>query len=249
MHIGKMRTSLLTLMGFLSVFVTVTRAQDAPRYKFDPTWPKELPKNWILGHVEGITVDKDDHIWVLHDPSSVPADDASSAQVPPTAACCVAAPPILEFDQEGNVLAAWGGPGTTKDWPVMAHGLWVDRDGNVWIAGAWDAEFALPAWQKPKDSDPWDRHVLKLTHDGKLLLEIGHPSKAPANNQDTTILGGPSSMQVDEIAHEVYIADGYLNKRIVVYDSNTGEFKRGWGPYGIPLSEINNSKLAAYDRT
>jgi len=128
----------------------------------------------------------------------------------------------------------------------MAHGLWVDRDGNVWIGGYWDAELSSPAW-RPKDSALWDRQVLKLTRDGQLLLEIGHPTKAPINNQDTTILGGPSSMQVDDIAHEVYIADGYLNKRIVVYDSNQGEFRRGWGPYGMPLSEIKNNKLSAFD--
>jgi hypothetical protein len=236
-------------VGAILILAVGMQAQEVPRYKFDPSWPKELPKNWILGHVEGITVDKDNHIWVLHDPSSVPADDSNASQVPPTAECCVAAPPVLEFDEDGNLLAAWGGQAAASDWPAMAHGLWVDKTGSVWIAGAWDAEFNLPAWQKPKDSQLWDRHVLKFTSGGKLLLEIGRPSKAPINNQDTTILGGPSSMQVDENAHEVYIADGYLNKRIVVYDSDTGKFKRGWGPYGVSLTEINNSKQASYDRS
>ena len=222
-------------------------AQGVPQYRFDPTWPKELPHNWILGHVEGIAVDQQDHIWLVHDPRSVPADDASAAQKPPTTFCCVAAPPVIELDRAGNVLNAWGGPELTPDWPTMVHGLWVDAEGNVWLAGAWDAEFNLPAWQRPPENAPWDRHVLKFSPAGKLLLEIGHPSKAPINNQDTTILGGPSSIQVDELAHEVFIADGYMNKRIIVYDSVTGAFKRGWGPYGVPLDQIDNKPQLAYD--
>src|SRR5213078_1466140 len=92
-----------------------------------------------------------------------------------------------------------------------------------------------------------DRQVLKFSADGKLLLEIGHRTDAPINNQDTTILGAASDMFVDEASHEVYIADGYMNRRIVVYDSNTGAFKRGWGAYGIPLSEIDNGRPAKYD--
>ena len=92
-----------------------------------------------------------------------------------------------------------------------------------------------------------DRQVLKFSPDGKLLLEIGHPSNAPINNQDTTILGAPAELYVDDDAHEVYIADGYLNRRIVVYDSNSGAFKRGWGAYGIPLSQIDNGPRLTYD--
>jgi hypothetical protein len=224
-------------------------AQGVPQYRFDPGWPKELPHNWILGHVEGIAVDKQDHIWLVHDPRSVPADDASAAQKPPTTFCCVAAPPVIELDRAGNVLNAWGGSELTPDWPTMVHGLWVDMEGNVWLAGAWDGEFNLPAWQRPPENASWDRHVLKFSPAGKLLLEIGHPSKAPINNQDTTILGGPSSIQVNELEHEVFIADGYMNKRIVVYDSVTGVFKRGWWPYGVPLDQIDNKPQLAYDHT
>ena len=61
------------------------------------------------------------------------------------------------------------------------------------------------------------------------------------------MLGSPSELYVDEAAHEIYIADGYLNRRIVVYDSNTGAFKRGWGAYGIPLSQIDNGPRPFYD--
>ena len=89
--------------------------------------------------------------------------------------------------------------------------------------------------------------MFKFSPDGKLLLEIGHPSRDPANNRDTSILGGPWELTVDDSAHEVYIADGGLNRRVVVYDSNTGAFKRGWGAYGIPLNEIDGSRLPPYD--
>jgi hypothetical protein len=127
-------------------------------------------------------------------------------------------------------------------------GLEVDKEGNVWVGGAWAENYnPNPAVIGPDRRDLWDRQVLKFTSDGKQLLEIGHPTKSPANNQDTTILGGPGRVVVDESAHEVYIGDGFLNKRVVVYDSNTGTFKRGWGAYGILLSDIDNSKLPPYD--
>jgi DNA-binding beta-propeller fold protein YncE len=101
---------------------------------------------------------------------------------------------------------------------------------------------------KPKDLSLGDRQVLKLSPDGKkVLLEIGHPAAGPANNQDTSILGAAAEIAVDDAAHEVYIADGYLNRRVVVYDSNDGTFKRGWGAYGMPLSQIDNAPPAPYD--
>ena len=110
------------------------------------------------------------------------------------------------------------------EWPTSEHSILVDKGGNVWISG--------------QGAD--DREVLKFTSDGKQLLEIGHHSKAPKNNQDTSILGHPAGLFVDDAAHEIYIADGYLNNRVVVYNSDTGAFKRGWGAYGIPLSQVTN---------
>ena len=120
--------------------------------------------------------------------------------------------------------------------------MWVDKDMNVWIGGIWAATFSRIPGQPPDRSLPWDRQVLKFNSDGKRLLEIGHPTNGSANNQDTTYLGGPAGMVVDEDAHEVYIADGYMNKRVLVYDSLSGAFKRGWGAYGIQLSEVDNAK-------
>lgn len=228
--------ALFWLLGFLAA--PMLHAQAAPRYKVDPYWPKELPNNWILSNVHGIFVDLQDHVWVLTDPAALAANEIGAAQTPPRAACCVPSPSVIVLGADGSVLKSWGHPGFVPDWPSAEHGIWVDREGNVWVGGNSVGANARR---------PWDRQVLELSNDGKPLLEIGHPTQDPMNNQDTSILGGPGEMTVDDAAHEVYIADGFLNRRVVVYDSNTGAFKRGWGAYGIPLDQIDNSKLAPYN--
>jgi hypothetical protein len=247
LRIAKMLTVVAMLLVSVGCFLGLNlRAQAPPRYKFDPSWPKTLPNKWIFGTVQGVVADKDGHIWVLQYPRSIPSDDLGAAQDPPSSECCIAAPAVIEFDADGNVLKSWGGPGYVPNWPTIEKGLWVDKKGNVWISGVYADEMALSANFPPKESLQWDRQVLKFSGDGKLLLQIGRPAKDPINNQDTTILGGPASIRVDDDNDEVYIADGFMNKRIVVYDSNTGAFKRGWGAYGIPLSEIDNARPAAF---
>jgi hypothetical protein len=215
------------VLGFvlLPVGVTAQTSPAPPAYQVDPSWPMQLPNNWILGQIGGLAVDSHNNIWVYHRPRSCTPDELGAAQNPPRSMCCVAAPPVLQFDPSGKLLQAWGGPGQAKDWFSNEHGIRLDSAGNVWIGGNGDD----------------DRHLMKFTNQGRLLLQIGHPSKAPANNQDTSILGRPAGIELDEAAHEVYIADGYLNKRIVVFDSETGQFKRGWGAYGIPLAQIDNT--------
>ena len=201
----------------------VARAQDAPAYKVDPSWPKQLPNNWIIGQVGGLTVDRENHIWVLQRPGSDTVDELGAAQNPPRSECCVAAPPVLEFDREGNLLKSWGGPGQGYDWPTTEHGIWVEKDGTVWIGG----------------NAPGDRQILKFTNDGKFILQIGHPSTAPVNSADTTMLGRPAGIEVDEEAHEAFVADGYGNKRLIVFDSKTGAYKRMWGAYGNVPSDAD----------
>jgi len=216
---------------------TLAFGQGAPTYKVDPFWPKQLPNNWILGQVGGMAIDKDEHIWVFQRPRSLTADEAAAAAKPPTAQCCLPAPSVLEFDKEGNILKSWGGPGYVPDWPAQEHGIYVDKTGNVWLSG-----------NSPETKDsPEDRVILKFNNDGKLLLKIGRSVKGPDNNQETSYVGRVAAMEVDEDAHELYAADGYGNRRVIVYDSNTGAFKRGWGAYGIPLSQIDNADQPAYN--
>jgi len=227
----------------------LAHGQAVPRYKVDPYWPKPLPNNWIIWNSTGLVVDKDDHIWIQHHPRQLSANDAAAAFNPPTGECCIPAPTYIQFDREGNVLKSWGGPAYVPDWPIFEHGLFIDKQGNFWFGGNFgggDGANLLAAIPKPKELMA-DRHVLKFSPDYKQLLEIGHPSNAPTNNQDTSILGSPAEVFVDDDAHEVYIADGYRNRRVVVYDSNTGEFKRGWGAYGVPLSEIPNGPSPKHD--
>jgi DNA-binding beta-propeller fold protein YncE len=123
---------------------------------------------------------------------------------------------VVEFDTKGNFIKAWGGPGAGYDWPVMEHSIYVDQTGNVWISG----------------NGMGDRQVIKFTNDGKFLMQIGHPAPGNADSLSKTLLDGVTGVDVDEKAHEVYLADGDKNRRIIVFDSNTGEFKRMWGAYG-----------------
>src|SRR5688572_8361116 len=192
----------------------------APQLHVDPFWPKPLPNNWILGQVSGVAVDKRGHVWIVQRPGSLSERERGAEQKPPFSACCVAAPPVIVFDQAGSVVRAWGGPGPGYEWPQSEHGVFVAADDTVWLAGNGD-----------KDSQ-----ILKFTLDGKLLLQIGHSGQSKGSN-DTANLGSPADINVDLAAREVYVADGYRNRRIVVFDSETGAYKRHWGAYGKPPSD------------
>jgi len=132
----------------------------------------------------------------------------------------VPAPPVLEFDQDGNLLRSWGGKGEGFDWPQNEHGIYVDAKGFVWLAANGET----------------DGHILKFTRDGKFVMQIGKPGPQ-TNSLDTTRLGRPANMTVDTAANEVYVADGYHNHRVIVFDAETGAFKRMWGAYGKPPTD------------
>ena len=185
------------------------------RYAVDPYWPKPLPGKWQIGAVAGVAVDKHDHIWIIHRPSSFTDDEKAASFDPPRAACCVSAPSVLEFDAAGNVLRSWGMAGAGFDFPKREHGIYIDYQDNVWIAGNHDQ----------------DHQVLKFTADGKFLLQIGKAGQTGGSN-DTRLLGKPAHMEVDAAANELYVTDGYGNRRVVVFDATTGAYKRHWGAYG-----------------
>jgi hypothetical protein len=195
--------------------------KDVPHYVNDPSWPRPFPNHWVMGQVGGMAVDRLDRIWVLQRALPYARDEKGDRH---DLAPADRMPAVMAFDTQGNILKSWGGQGYVKDWPKSEHALWIDDAGNVWIGG----------------NAPGDRQVLKFTGDGKQLLQIGFPTSSPRNNADTTMLGEPAGIEVDSAAHEVYIADGYLNSRVMVYDSDNGNFKRGWGAYGIGLGEIAN---------
>src|SRR5947207_14902545 len=107
----------------------------APRFEVDPMWPKPLPNHWLLGNVIGVSVDSNDHIWIVHRGQALERMETYAAQNPPASECCSPAPPVLEFDEAGNLIGPWGGPGEGYDWPETNHGITVDYKGNVWIGG------------------------------------------------------------------------------------------------------------------
>jgi DNA-binding beta-propeller fold protein YncE len=202
-------------------------AQQMPRFAVDPYWPKPLPDNWIMGEIGGIAVDTRDHVWVYQRPRSLTDDERGAALTPPVSKCCIPAPPVLEFDRGGNLVQAWGGPGAGYEWPEREHGIFVDADDNVWLGG----------------NQKNDHQVLKFTRDGKFLLQIGRAGDTSDSNSPTQ-LGRPALAIVDPAAGEAYIADGYKNRRILVVDARTGEYKRHWGAYGKKPSDADPG---AYD--
>ena len=198
-----------------------------PQFQVDPFWPKALPNNWILGQVSGVAVDKRGHVWVVQRPRSLSERELGAQQSPPYSTCCRAAPAVLVFDQSGNLVRSWGGPAQGYQWPDSEHGIYVDDDDNVWLAGNGDK----------------DAQVLKFTLDGRFLLQIGRSGQSKGSN-DTANLGSPADLRVDLAARELYVADGYRNRRIVVFDAQTGAYKRHWGAYGKTPSD---APTPAYD--
>ena len=189
-------------------------ALKAPQYQVDPTWPT-IPNNWVLGEVTSLSVDKQDHIWVLHVPQSIPQAQRANA-----------APPVLEFDQSGKLLASWGAPTDGSPWPGREHGIFVDDNGFVWIGG----RAGWPSQTTPGVSDDM---ILKYTTAGKFVMQIGKSGQS-TGNLDTQNVHQATDVFVDTGAKEVYAADGYGNKRVIVFDSETGKFKRMWGAFGSP---------------
>jgi len=242
-YIGVAFSTLLIALAVASTVLEKRAAVEAagvqaPRFEVDPMWPKPLPNHWILGMTIGVSVDAQDHIWIIHRGGSLERMENYLAANPPASECCMAAPPVLEFDEEGNLIGHWGGPGQGYDWPASNHGITVDYKGNVWIGGNGRGAAVAPPTQAAalNESQPGggpfnDNMVLKFTQDGKFLMQIGHPGQSKGSN-DLENLKGPAKMFVDKDANELYVADGYGNHRVIVFDADTGKAKRYWGAYG-----------------
>ena len=208
-------------------------AKMAPMFEVDPTWPDNLPNHWLMGPTIGVDVDAQDNIWIVHRNTPdqfVATTEIGLAQDPPLSQCCQPGPPVMVFNQEGDLIDSWGGPGTeTGDyvWPESNHGILVDHMDNVWIGG----------------NGQGDSHVLKFTRSGEFLLSAGtHGARQVGERDGRRIFerdshsedsyGRVAELGVDPEANEIYFADGYFNKRIAVVDADTGELKRYWGAYG-----------------
>jgi hypothetical protein len=214
-------------------------AAEAPILEVDPLWPKPLPNHWVLARTIGVSVDSQDHIWIIHRVGSLEDGEKHATTNPPIAQCCVPAPPVLEFDEAGNLLRHWGGPSKNYDWPDALHGITIDYKGNVWIGGEGRGHAPdgspLPA---PADEGAGagslaynDDMIEKFTQDGQFLMQIGKPYQSKGSN-DVENLRLPAKTFIDKEKNELYVADGYGNHRVVVFDADTGKYKRHWGAYG-----------------
>ncbi len=235
--------------------------------------PFPVEKHWALGSVTGIAIDNKDHIWVTHrGVDSLQTNEKGPTLTPSAAECCFSAPQVLEFDTSGKLLSSWGGPGDGFQWPQNPSGIAVDTKGNVWIAAAGPpaaaprgrgaaavagengnptvtpavapaaAALAARGARGAAANAPGDAHILKFSSTGAFRLQIGMPGQSEGPNSKTT-LSRPSSLAIDEAANEVYVADTG-NRRIVVFDANTGAYKRHWFGTG---DKTESAAPAAYD--
>jgi hypothetical protein len=252
LKVGMMFVAVLLALGAGQAMLDRASAQakQVPRFEVDPFWPKPMPNNYVQGMTIGIGIAPDDHVLVIHR-----ANDAGSGLdrteyailkegAPRVGECCMPAPPVLEFDQTGNLVRSWGGPSKdgSYDWPESNHGIVVDHKGFVWIGG---------------NGGP-DAHILKFTRDGKFVaqygkkdarLQAGANGAKPnyvSNSLDMNNFGRVAKIFIDPKANEGYVADGYLNKRVAVIDLDSGKIKRIWGAYGEPPTDL---PLGPYDPT
>ena len=267
------RVGLAIAASVLAGTAAALGGQAPATYRVDPLWPKPLPNHWILGSVTGVTVDAQDHIWIVHrGAASLNArTEMGTGTNPPTSEyCCSAAPAVLEFDVAGNLVSSFGGPGEGFNWPQTPGGLAVDSKGNVWIASGWPppdppgrgggagrgtggggtggtptptpAASATPA-PAPAPS-PFDAQILKFSRKGQFIQQLGKPGSSEGNAGRTTF-NRPAAVAIDEAANELYVADGYGNRRVVVLDANTGQYKRHWGAYGAAPEDAAPPAYAA----
>ncbi len=195
-------------------------AGGVPRFRVDQDWP-QVPAQWRLGDVSSIAIDAQDNAWLLHRPRTLSPDEAE-----------MAAPAVLGFDSEGNFLDAWGGAGDGYEWPQREHGLHIDHQGFVWLGGN-----NCPARNLPGLEPVADDQVLKFTLEGEFVMQLGR-SNASGGNSDSDNLHEPADAVVHAPTNELFVADGYGNHRVIVFDADTGVFKRMWGAFGdVPKDE------------
>jgi DNA-binding beta-propeller fold protein YncE len=220
------------LLGLLAAERALTRVDaaqpGAPAFQVDPSWPK-IPPTWILGQVSGIAVDSRDHVWIVQRPWSL-NDDEKAAN--PEAECCRPAPPVMEFDAAGNYVQGWGGEGPGYEWPADEHAIHVDYKDNIWISSAGG----------PRLRERTENQILKFRRDGTFVLQIGRRGRSQGS-LDTENFNNAADMYVYRKSNELFVADGYVNRRVIVMDADTGKFKRMWGAYGNPPDDKAPNRL------
>jgi DNA-binding beta-propeller fold protein YncE len=250
-------------LGVLALYAGLG-AQTAPRYKYDPEWPKPLPNKWKIGGITGLAVDRNDDVWVLNRPNDLTDIELHAELTPPAADCCTRPPSMIHISKNGDVLGSFDAP--------QGHGMDVDSQGFVYIgqdtvrkydpkSGKVVAEIAR-APETEGGGPPGGRGAAPeripgrggrgpiagfLGRGGGIANEGGgrganaaaFRAKYPASTP--MIVGGVEEIRIDERNNDIYVADSYLGGRVMVFDFKTLAFKRGWGAYGRPLSEVTTN--------
>jgi DNA-binding beta-propeller fold protein YncE len=201
------------------------QGRSLPIFEVDHSWPK-VPPQWKLGDASSIAIDAKDNVWVLHRPRTLKPADAGKA-----------APPVMVFDTAGNYVKSWGGAGNGFEWPEREHGIHIDYKGFVWLGGNNCPTNGLPGLKPVADDQ-----LLKFTQDGKFIMQIGHSNQSKGN-ADTGNLHRPADEWVNPQTNELFVADGYGNHRVIVFDADSGKFKRTWGAFGNKPMDDDNCKI------
>jgi hypothetical protein len=202
-------------------------SRSLPVFEVDRAWPK-VPPQWKLGDASSIAIDAHDNVWVLHRPRTLKPEQAA-----------MAAPPVIVFDTAGNYIKAWGGAGKGYEWPEREHGIHIDYNGFVWLSGNSCPTNGLPGLKPVADDQ-----LLKFTQDGRFVMQIGRSNQS-RGNADTTNVHRAADAWVYQPANELFVADGYGNHRVIVFDADTGRFKRMWGAFGNKPTDDDNCQLVA----
>lgn len=199
-----------------------------PRFEVDPSFPA-LPAGKVFGDVSSVATDRANHVWVIHRPRTLAPEQRATAL-----------PPVVEFDESGKYLGGWGGPGAGYEWPEREHGIFIDPAGNVWISG--NNGYAAPGAAPPPGKS--DDMLLKFTSAGRFLLQIGRAG-ASMGDADHDNVKQAADMAMNRV-NELFVADGYGNHRVVVFDATTGKFNRTWAANGgTPFNIVHAIKVAS----
>jgi hypothetical protein len=259
----------LALLAGIALVVAFTghgaQAQSAPRYRFDPDWPKPLPNKWKMGGVTGLAVDRNDDVWVLNRPNDL-RDLELEAEIG-DADCCVRPPSMIHINKNGDVIGSFD--------PPQGHGMDVDSQGNVYIGsdtvrkyepksgkmlqavqraepqpgagGRGEGGAAAP--RQPGQGGPGPTGTFPQQGGGGRGRGNADPAQAAAlaawqakyPPTAPVIIGQVEEIRLDEPANEMYVADSSFGGRVMVFDLKTFAFKRGWGAYGKPLAQISTN--------
>ena len=265
MKTNQLNWIVLALLASTAFAISTTsneaQAQAAPSFSFDPTWPKPLPNNWKIGGITGLAVDSNDNVWALNRPNDLTNIELRAETTPPIAVCCARPPSMIHFDKAGNVIGSFDA--------TQGHGMDVDDEGFVYLGqdtvrkydpstGQVVAEVARtperegggrvglppPVTRTPGQGgrgpvagflpgSPPDAAEIAREAAEQAAFREKYPPETPM------IVGGLEEIRIMEDANEMYVADNYLGGRVLVFDLDTFEFKRGWGAYGKPLAEIS----------